>query len=149
MKKLNYLLLGMAGLAMASCSQNDIVGPANGDGNVQITVNLPGEAGTRTMGDGMTAKVLKYAVYEPGTAANEATLLYEGEAPFGESLSTTLNLNLLKKNYIVALFAQSEMSLNTADAGADSNGVYDFDAEKQTITVNYGNMTSEENKSDA
>lgn len=149
MKKINYLLLGMAGLAMASCSQNDLVGPANGDGNVQITVNLPGEAGTRTMGDGMTAKVLKYAVYEPGSTTNEATLLYEGEVPFGASLSTTLNLNLLKKNYIVALFAQSEMSLNTADATADSNGVYDFDAENQTITVNYANMNSKDNQSDA
>ena len=150
MKKLNYLLLGLAGLAMASCSNEDLQGPgANGDGNVSVRIHLPGDAlGTRAgtdYGNGTSNKVLNYAVYD----ATSGNLLFEGVEPFGTSTETVLNLNLLNKSYKLAFFAQSVASQNTAEADATSNAVYEFNATEKTITVNYENMTSEGNFNDA
>lgn len=149
MKKINYLILGLAGIAMASCSQDELVGPANGDGNVSVRIHLPGDAlGTRAgtdYGNGTSNKVLNYAVYD----ANSGNLLFEGVEPFGTSTETVLNLNLLKNSYKLAFFAQSVASQNTAAAEAPSNAVYEFNATAQTITVNYENMTSKGNFNDA
>ena len=66
MKKINYLMLGAAGLLLASCSQDDLVsGVGNGDGTSTITMNLSmPEINTRSYGDGTTATKLMYAVYE-------------------------------------------------------------------------------------
>lgn len=145
MKKLNYLLLGMAGLAMVACSNDDLQGPgASGDGNVQITVSLPGDAQTRAdFGSGTSSKVLNYAVYDMSDSDNPV-LSFQGTANFGESLSTTLNLNLLDKEYKIAFFAQSETSKNEE--------VYTFSAPAgaaPSISVNYENMTSANNLADA
>ena len=148
MKKLNYLLLGMAGLAMAACSQDDLKGPgANGDGNVMITVKLPGDAQTRAndgFGSGTSSKVLNYAVYTAGTEGGETSYTYSfsGEANFGESLTTTLSLNLLDKQYKIAFFAQS--------ATSKTEGVYTFNTTgSPSITVDYEAMSSAGNLADA
>lgn len=147
MKKINYMLLGVAGLLMASCSQEEVAGPA-GDGNVRITVNLPGDAlGTRAseFGTGSSSKLLQYAVYEVNTDNGSLHLSFEGQADFGTSTSTTLNLNLLNKKYQIAFFAQSEAS------AADGEGVYTFiaDASTATVSVDYAKMTGASNNADA
>ena len=162
MKKLNYLILGIAGLALSACSQEDVVSPAEGvDGNFNLTVSLPADMSTRASenqgpgyyGQGFEAQKLLYAVYEvdengsPIAEANNPVI--EGETSFPEeSLKTTVGFNLARsKYYSIAFFAQSEASMPTE--GVEDSGVYVFDAATQTITVNYGNMTSDGNNADA
>lgn len=64
MNKLNYLLLGAAGLVLASCSNEEVVAPGANDGMATVTFNLSTpNIGTRTYSDGTTAQQLQYAVY--------------------------------------------------------------------------------------
>ena len=141
MKKLNYLLLGLAGLAMASCSQEDIVGPAgNGDGNFAITVKLPGDLATRALGDGLAADNLHFAVYD--MSSGNPVFSFEDEATFDNSLQTTLNLNLISgKTYKLAFFACSP----------DAEDVYTFtpDGATPNIAVDYSKMTGSADIADA
>ena len=149
MKKINYLLLGAAGLVLASCSQDDLSNAnGNADGNLTVTVKLPNIIKSRAVDDfglGYQALKLNYAVYDNGT------LVLSNIAEFpADNLETTLNLNLAKgKNYNIAFFAQSQASMNSAAPTEESNAVYTFDAEEQTVTVNYENMTSANNLNDA
>ena len=140
MKKLNYLLLGLAGLTLASCSQDDLVGPAQGDGNFNITVKLPGNAyGTRALSDGKTAENLLIAVYD---TQNDNAYIFEDQASFGPGeLSTNVSMNLPSgKTYTIAFFAVSKAGMN----------LYDFDAEGKLITVDYTtNYLSADNLKDA
>ena len=135
MKKLNYLILGLAGLTMASCSNDDLQAPG-GDGNFKITVKLPGDLATRAMSDGLTAEDLHVAVYD---ANNGNALVTTSDATFGDALETTVYLNLTNgKTYNIAFFAQSP----------ESEDVYVFDATAKTMTVKYENMLSDNNLND-
>ena len=150
MKKINYLALAAAGLLMASCSQDDLQGPATGEGNVHITLSLPAELATRAeFGTGTQAVNLQYAVYEVTGSEGSYTytnVLDEGKTGFfnGTSLSNTLNLDLLSgKHYLLAFFA----SANDLSENATGN-VYDVNWASNTISVAYGNMNSEGNNGD-
>lgn len=48
----------------ASCSSELDAPAAEGDGNVNFTVTLPGTPGTRAFSDGLTAENLQVAVYD-------------------------------------------------------------------------------------
>lgn len=147
MKKLSILTLAAAGMLMASCSQEDLMGPAaGGDGNFNITVKLPADLSTRALGDGYTANKLQYAVYVVNDD-NTLTYSFADEADFGYSLQTTLSLNLItNKQYQLAFFAQSTQSV--------TDGVYTFlpsnlEGATPRITVAYDKMTSASNAADA
>lgn len=136
MKKINYLLLGLAGLAMASCS-NEVAleGPAK-DGNVHLTVTLPSDYATRaTMNDGTTATYLYVAIYD---ADNNNAYVFSADDNFApNATSTEVNLNLTSgKNYTVALFATAENPKNS------QTNAYTFNAQAGTLTVNYANMVA-------
>ena len=140
MKKINYLLLGLAGLTMASCSQDDILDSQKGNGNYNVTVKLPADLGTRavTMNSGLTANILYYAVYDTDGVLVETnkTTFTEEE---GGALSTTVGFNLASGNsYKISFFAQAP----------GSEGVYKFDAEAKTMTVDYTKMTNVGNNQD-
>ena len=143
MKRINYLALAAAGLLMASCSQEDLVGPAqNGEGNYHVTVSLPSELGTRAMNDGLTANNLIYTVYD---ATNGNQIVDEGTAIFGTddkgALSTTVNFNLPNGNeYLISFFAQS--------ADSQKAKIYNYDSEEGTITVDYNAMQNTEFQAD-
>lgn len=66
MKHLNYLLLGAAGLMLASCSQEDMsVISSNENGTALVVFDLCMPAmQTRSYSDGTTAQQLEYAVYQ-------------------------------------------------------------------------------------
>ncbi|MCH5218479.1 MAG: hypothetical protein J1F07_08055 [Muribaculaceae bacterium] len=143
MKKINLMMVGAAGLLLASCANDaDLQGPASGDGNVTITVSLPElTPNTRAdFGTGMSSKVLQYAVYYADADGNPTELAFADQAAFGNSTTTTLSLNLLNKQYVIAFFAQSG-----ASAAEES---YVFDAEERTINVDYSLMKSETNLAD-
>ena len=151
MKKLSFMFLGAAGLLLASCSNEEKVNaPVENDGNFTVNVKLPSNLSSRAgtvFGLGYQARHLSYAVYD----GSSSTLLAEGEANFDENdLTCTVNFNLAKgKSYDIAFFAQSYASLNSANTGDPSNGVYDFDAANHVINVNYNNMNSTDNLADA
>ena len=143
MKKLNYLLLGLAGLAMASCSNDDLLGPADGDGNVRVMINLPEDMNTRAFGEANFQKILQYAVYN--VTESEPTLSFTSSVQLesGEN-SKVININLLPgQEYTLAFFAQA------SDIYNNGNGVYKFDAEAQTLTVDYNAMDPASNNVDA
>lgn len=144
MKKLNFLLLGAAALAMASCSQEDVVNPgAGGDGNFHVSVNLPDDMRTRAFSDGYTADELHYAVYE----VDSRTPITTGQTSFKGALSTTVDFNLASnKQYQIAFFAQSAAS-DRPDL--ETYGAYTFDANAGVIRVDYTKMTSAANNADA
>ena len=142
MKKLNYLVLGLAAVALTSCSQEeDLLAPSQGDGNFHITVKLPGEMATRALGDGYSSINLKYAVFD--VTSGSPVYSFQDVAYFEPtSLTTTVNLNLIEgKSYQLAFFACSP----------DAEGVYTFSPEASTpvISVNYGAMTGANANKDA
>lgn len=138
MKKLNYLILGLAGLTLASCSQDDdLFNNSKGDGNVNFTVRMPSTVGTRAMNDGLTADDLYIAVYD----ASDNSLVLTDQVKFGNSLETNVSLNLaLKKQYIISFFAQSPESA--------TDQVYNFNADDKTLTVDYTKMNNAGNLAD-
>lgn len=133
MKKLNYLLLGLAGLAMASCSQDDGLGnPAEG---YSITVNLPADMSTRAIGDNVTDLQLTYALYD----SNKNLVTSNSKLSIKPGTPTSVSLPLVKGNsYTVAFFAQAS---GTSD-------VYAINASSGTMTVNYSEMTATSNADD-
>lgn len=143
MKKLNYLLLGAAGLLLASCSNEDLVAPAPaGDGNVNIKVSIPTEVATRALSDGLTARLLNYVVYDTD---NDNNVVLNGIAEFNTQepgqISTTVSFNLANgKTYNIAFFAQSDLSYQ--------DEVYTFTPATSVITADYSKMTSDGNLND-
>lgn len=141
MKKINYLLMGGAvALTMASCSQDELLKDRVDDGRYHITVKLPMEVATRSLGDGLTADNLYMAVYD---ADNGNALIYDDlTLNFGGEISTEVALTLAKgKSYNIAFFA---LSPTAAD-----DKVYNFDSTNGQITVKYENMKSDPNIQDA
>ena len=138
MKKLNYLMLGLAGLTMISCSQDDLSN-ANGiaDGNYQVTINLPADVATRAIGDNAkAAQLLNYAIFD-----DNGTYVSQGTANFGGNTSMTLPLSLVSgTSFKIAFFAQSPESTN----------VYKFNAgaTAHSVTVDYEEMESTLNNAD-
>ena len=129
MKKLNYLILGLAGLAMASCSNDDLQGPA--EGTYQLTVSLPKDMGTRAIGDTPTNQTLYYTLFQ--VDGDKTTVVDDptGEAgvPLGEDNQATLNLPLVKGyTYEIAFFACTATGLE----------VYNYS--EGELSVEYDNM---------
>lgn len=144
MKKFNYLILGATALALASCSQDELIAPSAGDGNTSFRISLPGMV-TRSLGDGSVSLDLQYAVYEAETdASGEPALgkmVFDGTGNFTEEdpYNTTVNMNLASgKSYYVAFFANSS-----------NNNVYTFNTTDNQLEVNYDAMTSANNLADA
>ena len=130
MNKLNYFLLGAAGLLLALCSSEDLVAPASpGEGNFHVTLNLPAGISTRasSLGNGFIATMLNYAVYD----SSDGELVLSGTTSFpNDQLYTTVSFNLANgKNYDLVFFAQSEASYQ--------QGVYTFNAQNKTMKVDY------------
>lgn len=153
MKKFNWLILGLAGIAFSSCSQEDFVNNPVGDG-YRFTVSLPSDMTTRASSlgdDASVAQVLNYAVYD-----NKGNLVDNGTKSFGGATETTVSLPLLKgTSYTIAFFAQSEASLGAYTSTETnpyipgSDAVYNFDAVSKTMTVAYENMVAASNNQDA
>lgn len=129
MKKLNYLLLGLAGLTLASCSQDDLQGPI--DGTYQLTVNLPKDIATRAIGEQITApQTLNYTLFEVNGETN--TVVESKAVAFANgATSMQLDLPLVKgQSYKIAFFSQATSTIDGAYTYSDGN-----------VTVNYSAMT--------
>ena len=147
MKK-NYLfgLFAMATMLFtASCQEQEVVqqGQAGADATVSINVTTP-ELGvsTRAFGDGTTAQTLHYAVYN-----------VKGE---GENRTRTYLPDLTVENHTFQLSTQIDLQLvtgNTYDvifwADTDGNAPYSIDWSNGTVSVDYSNVTSNNENYDA
>lgn len=158
MKKLNYFLLGLGALALASCSQDAPFNPAEGDGNVSFNISLPSDAlGTRAaIGSGSAATQLYYAVYEVSETSDTSTpatgkfQYAQNVTPTYTNYNTTLSINLLTgKNYNIVFFAYAPDAAGTLDdTGALTGGVYNIVGTAGTLTVDYSQMNSSQNNND-
>ncbi len=139
MKKLLSIgIIAAAGLLLASSCQNDeleTAGQAGDEYLVTFTLEQPGIS-TRAYSDGTTATTLTYAVYESGQTT--ALINEEITGAFDENLKATVSFNLVKgSSYDIIFWADSPTS------------PYTFNAEAQTITVDYTDVTSQNENLDA
>ena len=131
------IFLGMSAMAMlfATSCQNDLDMPTavGGEATVSFNVATP-EIGTRAYGDGQTAKLLQYAVYD--AAGNH---LYELDGrTIMDNRTATVELQLTTGNtYNVIFWAAAE--------GAP----YTFTSPTKAVTVDYANVTCNNENYDA
>ena len=150
MKKLNFFLMAAAGLALASCSQDEL-NPSfsNGGGNVHFTVSLPSNSvSSRAIGDGFAATNLSVLVYDvDDTSGNpEYSFVMDGNQTFPDNnLSTTVDLDLVTgKSYKIVFFAYSPAAMPENE----TDPVYSIDTDSGTLKVNYAKMNSDDNLAD-
>ena len=131
------IFLGMSAMAMlfATSCQNDLDMPTavGGEATVSFNVATP-EIGTRAYGDGQTAKLLQYAVYD---AAGNHLYELDGRTTM-DNRTATVELQLTTGNtYNVIFWAAAE--------GAP----YTFTSATKAVTVDYANVTCNNENYDA
>ena len=133
MKKILFGM--MAALTLAASCQNDFDYVPTGEETAQVTFNVGApKMATRAFSDGTTATVLQYAVYN--AEGNELTDLTVTDGEIHGS--TTVNLQLTTGNtYSVIFWAAAENAPYTVNFGT------------KTMTVDYTNPVSNDEKRDA
>ena len=135
MKKIFYCLCAASAMLFTACSDEAVNAPVEGESLVTITTQLPADLGTRTFGDGTTATKLTYAVYEAGKTT---PLIESADEVTFSGLTATVKLRLANgKKYDLVFWADAP--------GAP----YTFDANAQTVSINYAGVTSNLEKLDA
>ena len=139
MKKLLFLgAMTAMMLGTASCS-NDMEPEMTGDGNVQFTIELPGNIDSRAISDGLIATKLQVAVYkEDGTLLQDISLLGD-KAVTMSGKKATVNFKLVKGlKYSFAFWAQNP-----------NEDAYTFDAASGKVTVDYSKAVANADDGDA
>ena len=135
MKKIFYCLCAASAMLFTACSDEAVNAPVEGESLVTITTQLPADLGTRAFGDGTTATNLTYAVYEAGQT--DPRIISTDEMTFS-GLTATVNLRLANgKKYDIVFWADAP------------DAPYTFDADAQTVNINYNGVTSNLEKLDA
>ena len=143
MKKLNYFLLGAAGLVLASCANEDLTGPGNPDGTANVTVNLSTpEINSRAYSNGMTATQLQYAVYMKN--GNTLTLL-----PSYTHDSTNAEEIQLKKQVSFQLVNGNTYTFVFWAGNSEAPYTIEFAQNGATMTVNYDGILANTEELDA
>ena len=132
MKRL-YTSLAIAGMLFATACSNDSESfTSNDNGVVTFSVTTP-NFGSRTIGDGLSATTLKYAVYDENW--NHLPLL-DGSKTFSYETDVTMSL-INGKTYNFIFWAQNDAA------------PYTFDAEGKKMTVNYDGIKGNNENLDA
>ncbi len=119
-------------LGTAACSSD--MEPSMGDDMVRFTIELPGNIDSRAISDGLTANKLTVAVYDDQGKELPDIRVINKDIPH----QTTVEFKLVKgQKYSFAFWAQAQ--------GAP----YTFDTANKTVTVNYENAKSNDEKRDA
>ena len=135
MKKIFYCLCAASAMLFTACSDEAVNAPVEGESLVTITTQLPADLGTRAFGDGTTATNLTYAVYEAGQTT--PLIVKEDKVAFS-GLTATVNLRLANgKKYDLVFWADNE------------DAPYTFDADHQTVNINYTGVASNLENRDA
>ena len=135
-KKILFGMMAATMIFATSCENEMDLGINTGDkAQVTFSVGTP-EIATRAYSDGKTATLLEYAVYAVGEDNALTKLNLDGEKTF--SISTNVELQLTTGNkYAVIFWAAAE------------DAPYAVDFTTQTMTVNYENAVSNDEKRDA
>ena len=147
MNKLTYIIFGLAGLAMASCSNDEVKNITASDGNLTFTVKLPETLSSRAYGNGYASTQLQVIVYD--TSGGSPMKVTDAKADFGESLETNVGLNLVTgKTYDIVFFASNPNAIAINPKNEEAQNVYNISDEDGSLSVNYSKMTSDGNSSD-
>lgn len=132
MKKLNYFLLGAAGLVLTSCANEDLTGPGNPDGTANVTVNLSTpEINSRAYSNGRTANKLQYAVYMKNGDTLTRLDSYTHDSTNAETidLKKQVSFQLVKGNTYTFVFwagnSEAPYTIEFAQNGATMTVDYD------------------------
>lgn len=138
----------LAALTTAACQKENFGDATPAGQEVDVTLDLLApQIGTKSYGDGTTAKTVYVHVYQQDTHGN---LTYIQPAAEGASLKTpsqSLTLNGLKATYSTRLVTGQTYTF-VFWAQADS-APYTYDAEAKTITVNYASAKGNDESRDA
>lgn len=138
----------LAALTTAACQKENFGDATPAGQEVDVTLDLLApQIGTKSYGDGTTAKTVYVHVYQQDADGN---LTYIQPAAEGASLKTpsqSLTLNGLKATYSTRLVTGQTYTF-VFWAQADS-APYTYDAEAKTITVNYASAKGNDESRDA
>lgn len=138
----------LAALTTAACQKENFGDATPAGQEVDVTLDLLApQIGTKSYGDGTTAKTVYVHVYQQDAKGN---LTYIQPAAEGASLKTpsqSLTLNGLKATYSTRLVTGQTYTF-VFWAQAD-NAPYTYDAEAKTITVNYASAAGNDESRDA
>ena len=138
----------LAALTTAACQKENFGDATPAGQEVDVTLDLLApQIGTKSYGDGTTAKTVYVHVYQQDTQGN---LTYIQPAAEGTSLKTpsqSLTLDGLKATYSTRLVTGQTYTF-VFWAQAD-NAPYTYDAEAKTITVNYASAAGNDESRDA
>ena len=138
----------LAALTTAACQKENFGNATPAGQEVDVTLDLLApQIGTKSYGDGTTAKTVYVHVYQQDADGN---LTYIKPAAEGASLKTpsqSLTLNGLKATYSTRLVTgQTYTFVFWAQAG---NAPYTYDTDAKTITVNYASAKGNDESRDA
>lgn len=138
----------LAALTTAACQKENFGDATPAGQEVDVTLDLLApQIGTKSYGDGTTAKTVYVHVYQQDAHGN---LTYIEPAAKGASLKTpsqSLTLNGLKATYNTRLVTgQTYTFVFWAQA---ENAPYTYDTKAQTITVNYASAAGNDESRDA
>jgi len=138
----------LAALTTAACQKENFGDATPAGQEVDVTLDLLApQIGTKSYGDGTTAKTVYVHVYQQDTHGN---LTYIQPAAEGASLKTpsqSLTLNGLKATYSTRLVTGQTYTF-VFWAQAD-NAPYAYDTDAKTITVDYANAAGNDENRDA
>ena len=138
----------LAALTTAACQKEDFGDATPAGQEVDVTLDLLApQIGTKSYGDGTTAKTVYVHVYQQDTHGN---LTYIQPAAEGASLKTpsqSLTLNGLKATYSTRLVTGQTYTF-VFWAQAD-NAPYTYNTATKTITVNYASAAGNDESRDA
>lgn len=137
MKKTLFAMVAVGAVTLASCSSDEMTGPAAGnDGTVVITAQLPADLQSRAYGDGSVAKTLHYAVYEGDVVIFASDVTGSPVPVTVDAKNFTLSLNLVKgKTYDLVFWAD-----------ATEGSPYTFTSSGKSVSVAYDNVGNNENR---
>ena len=132
MKKILLGMMAAVAALFTSCSQGEFnLAPTGDTANVIVNLLTP-EIGTRAYGDGTSANLLQYAVYD---ITDGTPVLLDNFTKTDETISLTKQVNFRLANgrtYNLVFWA----------ASSNASGQYgvNFDTNKAEMTVNYGDF---------
>ena len=134
MKKFNYLLLGAAGLVLASCSQEEVMAPSASGDTANITIALTTPQLQTRYGDGLSATKLQYALYE--TIEGVDTYLYDTAYDYDFVTSANITISVAKDHSYKVVF----WAATPEEEEGVANNPYNVDFSTNTLTVNPGEL---------
>ena len=138
----------LAALTTAACQKENFGDATPAGQEVDVTLDLLApQIGTKSYGDGTTAKTVYVHVYQQDAHGNLTYIQPAAEGARLKTPSQSLTLNGLKATYSTRLVTGQTYTF-VFWAQAD-NAPYTYDAEAQTITVNYAGAKGNDESRDA